>query len=134
MKLKNLGNTIAILLLPISLASSSKPFSAPETCQEAHSEEIYHIARTVWSECRGEGRDGKLAVISALRNGARGYKVGKLDNSLVELVSEEMKKPVRHPYKHWIVPDRATDKRQLAIAMKAMKDGNGFWVGSHWVY
>ena len=88
----------------------------------------------MWAEGRGESDEGKKAIISALRNGARGYKVGKLRPELVELVVEEMKKPVRHKYRHWINFDLATDRRQILIAKKALRDKKGVWVDSQWFY
>jgi hypothetical protein len=131
--LKILGTTAAILL-PIFLASSIRPFSGDLTCVDEYSEEIYHIARVVQREAGGESKEGKLAIISALRNGAHGYKVGKLRPELVELAAKEIKKPVRHQYKHWINLKLATDRRQILIAKKALRDKKGVWVDSQWFY
>lgn len=72
--------------------------------------------------------------MDGVRNGAHGYKEGKLDTEIVELVAGEIEKPVRHPYRHWINFSLATDKRQIAIAKRALDSGNGTWIGRHFFY
>lgn len=134
--LKNLGKTAVLLLLPFYLGSntSKEAFSGVLPCEEAYTGIVYHYASVVWREGRGEILEGKLSIVSALRNGARGYKAGKLDPELVELVAEELKNPVRHQYKHWINLELATDKKQLKIAMKAIKENKALKIGRHWFY
>lgn len=131
--LKFLGK-ILLIFLPVSLSPATRPFLAVEPCDPAHDEKTYHYARVLWSEARGESLEGKLAIISALKNGAHGYKVGKLRPDLVELAAGEMKKPVRHPYRFWINFDRATDIRQIRLAKKAMRDKRGITLGSHFFF
>jgi hypothetical protein len=133
LSLKILGTT-AVLLLPIFLASSIKPFSGDLTCSDEYSEEIYHIARVVQREAGGEILEGKLAVIDGIRNGARGYKEGKTVDSLVRLVAKTMKGRVSHPYKHWINFELATDARQVRIAKRAIRNGRALKIGAHWFY
>ena len=133
MKLKNLGNLAVLLLLPF-FTKSNGAFLAPETCDVGYDWEIYHYAAVIHREARGEGRDGMISVLSALRNGAHGYKVGKLDPELVELVAKEMKKPVRHQFRHWIALNLATDKRQIRVALRAIKNGRALRVGGHWFF
>lgn len=116
------------------MSPSTRLFLGTETCDAGYDWKIYHYASVVHAEARGEGRSGMVAVISALRNGARGYKVGKLDPMIVELVAEEMKKPVGHPYKHWIRLVRATDKAQLRKAKRAIRRGDALKVGRHWFF
>lgn len=103
-------------------------------CDEGYPVEYYHYAAVIHAEARGEGYNGMIATLSALRNGARGYNVGRLDPEIVELVAEGMKKDVGHRYKHWIRFELATDTRQVRIAMRALRDGDGVWVGRHWFY
>jgi len=103
-------------------------------CDIGYEWRVYHYAAVIHAESRGEGRDGMAATLSALRNGARGYKVGRLEPEIVEIVAEGMKKDVGHRYKHWIRFELATDARQIRIARRALKDGNGFWVGNHFFY
>lgn len=122
------------LVVPIFLASSIRPFLGVQACEPAYDDKIYHYAAVIHAEARGESEEGKLAIISALKNGAHGYKVGKLRPELVELVAGEIEKPVRHPYRFWINFDRATDIRQIRLARKAMRDKRGLMVGSHWFY
>lgn len=122
--------------MPTFLASSvsNESFSGVLTCDESYPVEYYHYAAAIHAEARGEGRDGMLAVLSGLRNGARGYKVGKLDPEIVELVVEGMKKPVTHGHRHWIRFDLATDERQIGIARKAIKMGDFLKVRNHYFY
>ena len=103
-------------------------------CEEAYPVEYYHYAAVIYSEARGESLDGKIAVLDGLRNGAHGYKVGRLDPEIVEIVVEGMKRPVGHPYRHWINFRLATDDRQVRIAKKALRDKKGAWVDKHWLY
>ncbi len=130
----NILRTLLLLLLPFSLSPATRPFSGATGCEEAYDVKIYHWAAVIHSEARGESYKGKIAVLDALRNGAHGYKVGKLDPELVELVVEGVKKDVGHPYRHWINFDRATDKRQIRLAKKAMRDKNGIAIGNHFFY
>jgi hypothetical protein len=134
--LKNLGKTIAILLVPTFLASSisNGPFSGVVTCSEVYDWKIYHYAAVIHSEARGEGENGMIATLSALRNGARGYKVGKLDPEIVELVAREIKMPVTHGHRHWIRIELATDVRQIKRARRAIESGLAVKVASQWFY
>lgn len=125
---------LPILFIPVFLGSSTRPFPGVAPCDEAHSIEIYQIASIVYCECRGESHEGKVAVISAVRNGARGYCTGRLDDSLVRLVAREMKKPISHPYKHWINLELATDTRQVRIAKKAIREGKALKILAQWFY
>ena len=109
-------------------------FPVPVACKEAYDVKIYHYAAAIYSEARGESYEGKLAVLDALRNGAHGYKVGRLEPRIVELVVEGIKRPVGHPYKHWINFELATDDRQVKIALRALRDKNGIAIGSHFFY
>ena len=127
---------IAILLMPTFLASSvsNEAFSGVLPCEESYPVEYYHYAAVIYSESRGEGENGMVAVLSALRNGAHGYKVGRLEPEIVELVAGEMKKDVGHRFRHWIQLESATDIRQKKIALKAIRKGEALRVGSHWFY
>lgn len=69
-------------------------------------------------------------VVDALRNGAAGYKVGKLDPKLVELVDRQMKKPISHPYRFWLNQKTATDKRWV----KYSRGRRGKLVGRHFFF
>lgn len=99
-------------------------------CDVGYGWKVYHYAAVIHAEARGEGRDGMVAVLSALRNGAHGYKVGRLDPEIVELVVEGMKMPVTHRYRHFINFGLATDKRQIRLARRS----SGKWVGRHFFY
>ena len=127
--LKFLGTT-AVLLLPIFLASSIKPFSGDLPCDKGHEWIVYHYAAVIHAESRGEGREGMIATLSALRNGACGYKVGKLDPEIVELVVREMEMPITHRYRHFINFRLASDRRQIRIARRS----DGIQVGNHFFY
>lgn len=115
-------------------STSNEPFSAPVACEEGHGWAVYHYAAVMYAEARGESREGKLSVMDGVRNGAHGYKEGKLTRELVELAAGEIGKPVRHPYRHWINFDLATDKRQIAIARRALDSGKFLKVGNHFFY
>jgi hypothetical protein len=136
LKLKILGKTIAILLLPTFLASSvlREAFSAPLPCDVGYEWIVYHYAAVIHRESRGEGEKGMIATLSALRNGASGYKVGRLDPEIVELVAREMKMPVTHGHRHWIRIELATDVRQIKKTMKAIKSGRAVKVANQWFY
>ena len=120
--------------MPVSLSPANREFPAHVACDVGYDEEIYHWAAVIYAEARGESLDGKLAVLDALRNGAHGYKVGRLEPRIVELVVEGIKRPVGHPYKHWINFELATDDRQVKIALRALRDKNGIAIGSHFFY
>lgn len=103
-------------------------------CDEGYPVKYYHYAAVIHAEARGEGRDGMIATLSALRNGARGYKVGRLDPRIVELVAEGMKKDVGHRFRYWIRLETATDIRQIGLAKEAIENGDAVKIGKHWFY
>ena len=86
------------------------------------------------AEAGGESKKGMEMVVDGIRNGAHGYKEGKTVDSLVRLVAKTLEGKVRHPYRFWINLDRATDKRQLGLALRAIKNGKAKKVGAHWFF
>jgi hypothetical protein len=95
-----------------------------------HDEKYYHYASVIFAEARGEGRAGQIAVLSSLRNGARGYKTGKITPELVELVVGEMKMPVTHSYRHFINFGLATDRKWVRWARRQ----DGVLIGRHFFF
>ena len=110
--------------------SATGAFSGDLPCDKGYEWITYHYAAVIHAESRGEGRNGMIATLSALRNGASGYKVGKLDPDIVELVAKEMKMPITHRYRHFINFRLASDNRQIKIARKS----DGIQVGNHFFY
>jgi spore germination cell wall hydrolase CwlJ-like protein len=134
--------TFILALLPIFVASSSRPFLGVLLSPVVYSEEVLAISRVVWREARGEPIEGQKAVVHAIRNRAiyfkedivrttyRGMKRGKLDNKIVEMVSKEMERPIQHSYIFWLNPKTATDTGWVKYARgRRVK-----LIGRHWFF
>jgi len=135
---------MALLLLPTYLASvtSDGAFSAPVACQEAYSEDVYALAAILYSECRGEPREGRMMVAHAVRNRAKykgisvematrsGMKGGRLEPELVEEAAMWLQGEVCHGYRHWLNTKTATDLKWKRYALTRC----GVVVGRHFFF
>jgi len=144
LKLKILGKTIAILLLPTFWASSvsSEAFSAPVPCDVGYDAEVYAVASVLYAEARGESQEGRSAIVHAIVNRSKKYKEsvlkttrrgmrsGKLDPKLVEEASWMLKTKVGHSYCHWIAFGAATDLDWVRYARKQ----SGKKIGRHFFF
>lgn len=98
--------------------------------------DVAAVARVVYCECRGEPKEGQIAVIDAMRNrgerlnkvSRRGMCRGKLTDKFVELASETLRKPVSHDFKYFLNPKTSTDTSWLKIALNRP----GKMIGRHW--
>ena len=131
-----------MLLIP-TVFSTARPFLAHLPCVPAPSEEVFAVARVVWSEARNQPEEGQRMIVQVIKNRAAKYKEtiletvrhgmvskGRLDPKIVELVEDEMGKDVGSRYCHWIRLDKATDKKWVEYAKKQ----DGVTIGSHFFF
>jgi len=132
-----------LLFVPIPGANSATgAFSGDLPCDVGYNVEVYAVASVLYSECRGEPQEGRLAIVHAIVNRSkkykesilkttrRGMKGGKLDPKLVEEASWMLKTRVGHSYCHWIAFGAATDLDWKKYAMRQ----RGLWVGGHFFF
>ena len=122
--------------------SATGAFRDDLPCVDEYSVDVYAVASVLYSECRGESQEGRLAIVhsivnrskkyneSVLKTTRRGMRSGKLDPKLVEEASWMLKTKVGHSYCHWIAFDTATDLEWVRYA----KRQSGSWIGGHFFF
>ena len=62
-----------MLLIP-TVFSTARPFLAHLPCVPAPSEEVFAVARVVWSEARNQPEEGQRMIVQVIKNRAAKYK------------------------------------------------------------
>ena len=136
-----------LLLFSVSLSPANRAFLAPVACEEGPTEEVYAVARVVWSEARNQPEIGQRMIVQVIRNRAEKYNEsiletvthgmvskGRLDPKIVGLVEDEMGGDVCCHFKFWINFERATDGRQIKLARQSESLNTGLQISDHFFY